>query len=54
MNKPSDHFMLQLTEKARQYLDFLCVQPPTRRVGTQGNQEVTAFAADVLHQIGCE
>ncbi len=40
------------SEKAQYYLDYLCVRLPTRRVGSAGNQDATAFAAGVLGSLG--
>ena len=39
-----------LTSKASRYLHELCVKIPSRRVGSQGNQEATAFFKNVMQQ----
>ncbi len=43
-----------LVEKARHYLQFLCVDLPTRQLGSAGNQAATDFCARVLRSTGCE
>jgi len=40
------------SEKAQYFLDYLCVRLPTRRVGSAGNQDATAFTARVLESLG--
>lgn len=52
MNLPAHSSLSSLEEKARFYLDFLCVTLPTRRVGSSGNQDATAFAARLLESLG--
>ena len=47
---PSDH----LKEKAARYLNTLCVEIPTRRVGSSGNQAATDFFAAVVSMFGFE
>ncbi len=42
----------QLSEKADQYLKFLCHQLPNRRVGAEGNRLATQFLADTLAGFG--
>jgi len=41
-----------LIEKAQLYLNTLCVDIKTRRVGSQGNQEATAFFAETVAAFG--
>jgi aminopeptidase YwaD len=42
----------QLLARAREYLDELCLHIPDRRVGSEGNQNATAFFADRMHSFG--
>jgi hypothetical protein len=39
---------LSLAIKAEQYRKRLCVEIPTRRVGSQGNQEATDFLSKTV------
>jgi aminopeptidase YwaD len=41
-----------LIRKAELYLNKLCVEIPTRRVGSQGNQQATAFFAETTAAFG--
>ena len=41
-----------LSEKAKSYLQRLCVEIPSRRVGSQGNQAATDFFAGVVASFG--
>ncbi|NMC28994.1 MAG: M28 family peptidase [Pelolinea sp.] len=41
-----------LNQKAQEYLQFLCNQLPTRRVGSGGNQQATAYIADQFRSLG--
>jgi hypothetical protein len=41
--KPTD-----LSEKGKQYLNHLCLEIPTRQIGSQGNQAATSFVAEKL------
>jgi aminopeptidase YwaD len=41
-----------LTQKAQDYLDHLCLEIPTRRVGSQGNREATDFFAKTVSDFG--
>lgn len=43
---------IRLSEKARQYLQHLCVEIPNRRVGSKGNQASTAFLVESLGAFG--
>ncbi len=43
-----------LTANAAKYLKRLCEQIPNRRVGSQGNQEATAFVAEITASFGLE
>lgn len=47
-----DKSAIALTQKASQYLQFLCVDLPTRQVGSAGNQAATDFCARVLRAAG--
>jgi len=42
----------ELIKKAQHYLNTLCVVNKTRRVGSQGNQQATAFFADTIADFG--
>ena len=42
----------QLTEKAEQYLERLCVEIPSRRVGSEGNRAATDFFAATVASFG--
>ena len=44
----------QLIENAEQYLQKLCVEIPTRAVGSQGNQAATDYYAGVVASFGFE
>ena len=46
--------MPSLALNAATYLKRLCVEIPTRRVGSQGNQEATAFFAEVAASFGLQ
>lgn len=52
MTNALDLSALTLSEKARYILDYLCLQLPSRRVGSPGNREATAFAAGILKNLG--
>ena len=41
-----------LTDRVEKYLHRLCVEIPSRRVGSQGNQAATAFFAQILESFG--
>lgn len=43
-----------LSNRARSYLDFLCTVKPSRRTGSPGNREATAFFAEVMRSLGFE
>ena len=43
---------LLLKTKAENYLNHLCLEIPTRRVGTQGNQVANKFIAEILESFG--
>ena len=43
-----------LSENAKKYLTFLCLELPTRQVGSQGNQAATEFLAKKLAGFGFE
>jgi aminopeptidase YwaD len=45
---------LDLSEKASQYLQRLCLQIPSRRVGSAGNRDATAWFAATLDSFGFE
>jgi aminopeptidase YwaD len=42
----------QLAEKAERYLERLCVEIPSRRVGSEGNRAATTFFAETLSSFG--
>jgi aminopeptidase YwaD len=42
----------QIIAKAQDYLNRLCVEIPSRRVGSEGNRAATAFFAEVTHMHG--
>ena len=44
--------MLSLAANAQKYLKRLCMEIPTRRVGSQGNQDATAFFAEIAASFG--
>lgn len=41
-----------LSENVKKYLDFLCLELPTRQVGSPGNQAATDFLARKLTGFG--
>jgi aminopeptidase YwaD len=41
-----------LKTKAEKYLNYLCVEIPTRRVGTQGNRAATQYLAETFASFG--
>jgi aminopeptidase YwaD len=41
-----------LKAKAENYLNYLCLEIPTRRVGTEGNQAANQFIADTFESFG--
>lgn len=43
-----------LQEKVQRYLDKLCVEIQSRRVGSKGNQDATDFFADNIRSLGYE
>ena len=43
-----------LSQKAKTYLQKLCLEIPTRRVGTKGNQSATDFFASIVSSFGFE
>lgn len=43
-----------LKRKAETYLDYLCNQIPTRRVGTQGNRDANEFLVETFASFGFE
>jgi len=45
---------ISLKAKAESYLKYLCNDIPTRRVGTQGNQDANEFLADKFESFGFE
>jgi aminopeptidase YwaD len=47
MNNPKD-----MIGKSKQYLDRLCLEIPTRLVGTEGNLRSTRFFSEVVDQFG--
>jgi aminopeptidase YwaD len=44
--------MSKLTEKAKKYLDKLCLEISERSVGSSGNREAAAWASEVLSSFG--
>ena len=46
--------LASLAAKAEEYLTRLCLEIPTRRVGSQGNQAATEFFAKILDSFGFE
>ena len=42
----------ELSENAKKYLNFLCLELPTRQVGSQGNRAATEFIAKKLAGLG--
>lgn len=54
MNSHSEIAGFSPAEKARNFLDYFCIHLPTRRVGSAGNQDATAFAAGFLSDMGYE
>jgi aminopeptidase YwaD len=43
---------MDILEKAKHYMRFLCVQLPNRRVGSEGNQKATSFFAEQMESFG--
>ncbi|MEN8242717.1 MAG: M28 family peptidase [Chloroflexota bacterium] len=41
-----------LSERAKQHLNALCVEIPTRKVGSQGNRQATDYVAELLNSFG--
>jgi aminopeptidase YwaD len=46
--------IIELSENAKKYLEFLCLDLPTRQIGSQGNLEATEFVAGKLAGFGFE
>ena len=42
----------ELVKKAQQYMDILCREIPTRRLGSQGNKDATAFFQKTIEGMG--
>ncbi len=47
-----DHLQDRLAARAAEHLQRLCVDIPTRTVGTQGNRDAVAYAAALLQTLG--
>ncbi len=54
INNVTDARKSNLTKKAQTYLEKLCIEIPTRRVGSAGNRAATAFFADKVTSFGFE
>ena len=44
--------LASLSDRAATYLQKLCVEIPTRRVGSEGNRAATAFFAETVASFG--
>ena len=44
----------QLWERAQRYLQRLCLDTPTRRVGSDGNRAATHFLAETMASLGLQ